>query len=457
MRGALARVLVIACAFAAAYSVYGLFRHWHFDSGAFDLGIFDQVVWHLSRFEVPASTVRGYSNILGDHFSPVLALLAPLYWIAPRPETLIVAQGILLALSIVPVFVYARRRLPVGPACGLAIAYGLFWGMQRTATFDFHEVAFAPIVIAIAILALDAKRWPLFWAMAALLMVVKEDLIPLVGGFGLLLLLRRHIRQGLLAIVISCVAFTVIVWFVIPAMAGSGQFGYTGAYAETMQDPWRIPILFFTPALKVRTILSLFAPFLFLPLLSPLSILIVPMAAERFLASSPNLWGTAFHYWAPAAPVLAMGAADGLARVVAWLRTRRLDSRAEVTMRACAAVCVVLSAILPGHQPLLRLARPSTYRDAAVQQTGELVVALVPAGASVVAQGPILPHLSTRDQIFLLEQKQTDAEYFIATERLDPWPLGSLDELRTEIDAHRRRGYQPVFERDGWVVLHRPK
>jgi len=455
VRGAVARVLAIAAAFAAGYSVYGLFRHWHFDSGAFDLGIFDQVVWHLSRFEVPASTVRGYSNILGDHFSPILALLAPLYWIAPRAETLIIAQAVLLALSIVPVFVYARRRLAPGPAYALAIAYGLFWGMQRAATFDFHEVAFAPLIIATAILALDDERWPLFWAMALLLIAVKEDLIPLVGGFGVILLLRRHIQHGLIAIAVSGIAFLAIVWFVIPAMAGSGVFGYAGAYVDAMQDPWRIPILFFTPALKGRTILSLLAPFLFLPLLSPLTILIVPIAAERFLASSPNLWGTAFHYWAPVAPVLAMGAADGLARVATWLRNRQLDSRAMTTMRVCAAMCVVLSAIVPGHQPLLRLFKPSFYRNVPVQDAGNTVVGLIPKDASVVAQGPILPHLSNRDRVFLLENKETDTEFLVATDRLDPWPLGSLDELRALIDDHRRRGYEAIYERDGWVILRR--
>src|SRR3954469_13547543 len=166
-------VVIVVVAFALGYAAYGLLRHWHFDSGAYDLGIFDQVVWHLSRFEIPASTVRGYSNILGDHFSPILALLAPLYWIAPGPETLIVAQAVLLALSIVPVFIYARKRLPAGPAYAVSVGYGLFWAMQRTATFDFHEYAFAPLVVGLAILAIDEERWPLFWGMAIALIAIK--------------------------------------------------------------------------------------------------------------------------------------------------------------------------------------------------------------------------------------------------------------------------------------------
>src|SRR5689334_18858265 len=86
---------IVVALFAAAYSVYGVIRHWHFGSSAYDLGIFDQAVWHLSRFEPPASTISGFTDILGDHFYPIIALFAPLYWVAPHPETLIVAQGLL--------------------------------------------------------------------------------------------------------------------------------------------------------------------------------------------------------------------------------------------------------------------------------------------------------------------------------------------------------------------------
>lgn len=62
---------IIVTFYGAAYAL--LFRHWQFGSSAFDLGIFDQAVWHLSRFEAPASTISGFTNILGDHFHPVTA------------------------------------------------------------------------------------------------------------------------------------------------------------------------------------------------------------------------------------------------------------------------------------------------------------------------------------------------------------------------------------------------
>jgi uncharacterized membrane protein len=166
--------LRVAAFFAIVYGLYGLFRHWNFGSGAFDLSILDQVVWHLSRFEPPGSSIRGFGNFFGDLFFPVIALFAPFYWIRPGPDTLIVIQALGSAASIVPVHLFARSRLPSGPALGLAIAYGCFWGIQLAIAFDVHETAFSPLVLAIAILAIDRRRWLLFWLAAAALILVKE-------------------------------------------------------------------------------------------------------------------------------------------------------------------------------------------------------------------------------------------------------------------------------------------
>ena len=142
----------VAALFTATYAAVGLFRHWHFGSGAYDLGIFDQIVWHYSRFERPVSSITGAPNILGDHFSPIWVLAAPLYWVHAGPETLIVLQAALFGVSVVPVWIFLERRLAPRPALLLSIAYGLFYGLQRAAEFDVHEVAFAPLLIGIMLL-----------------------------------------------------------------------------------------------------------------------------------------------------------------------------------------------------------------------------------------------------------------------------------------------------------------
>jgi len=435
--------------FGVAYGLYGLFRHWNFGSSAFDLGIFDQVVWHLSQFEPPASSIRGFSNFLGDHFFPVIAIFAPFYWISPGPATLIVVQALGSAASIVPVYLFARSRLAPGAALGMAIAYGCFWGIQRAIAFDVHETAFSPLVIAIAILAMDRRHWPLFWISVVAMLFIKEDHIPLVTGFGVLLVTQGERRRGIIAIAGSVAAMVAVVGVIIPAFNDVGIYEYTSSYIGVLADPWRIPLLLVSPPLKVQTAVLWLAPFAFLSLASPLAMLVVPFALIRFLSDSPNHWGTVFHYSAPLAPIVAMSAADGLARIARHLRA----AAAHRLVAWATAVCVLCAAILPGRQPLWRVFAPAHYRATGSTQVGRDLLTMIPAGASVVAQAAVVPHLSSRDRIYVLDDGAPEADYVLACASLSPWPAAAFDALRRLLEDRKAGGYEVMVEQQGWTLL----
>ena len=109
-----------------------------------DLGIFDQAVQAYSRFQVPFIQLKaqGGFNILGDHFSPIIMLLAPFYWLWPSAKMLMVAQALLFAGSVFFVGWYALRR-GMGLAAYLAeAAFALSYGVLSAMVFDFHEIAF---------------------------------------------------------------------------------------------------------------------------------------------------------------------------------------------------------------------------------------------------------------------------------------------------------------------------
>ncbi len=405
----------------------------------------------MSRFEAPASTVSGYANILGDHFYPILALFAPLYWIAPAPETLIVAQALLLAASILPVYGFARARLPERPALTLCAAYALFWGMQRTAIADVHEAAFAPLLVATALWAIDGRRSTLLWFVSGLLVLVKEDLIPLVAGFGALLFLRGERKQGTVMAVGASALFVIVLLVVIPWFNNGVKWSTGGAFTSVWERPWTVPMMLISPPGKLRTMLIWLAPFAFLPLRSPYGLLLIPIALERLLSSSPVHWGAGAHYTAPLAPILAMSAADGLARLAG--RMSDPTTRGRLIGSVVASV-VVIAAVVPGHQPHWRLFRAMHYQDRPHQTPARAALAMIPDRASVVAQASLAPHLSQRDQIHILKPGAPDAEYVIAAIDLDPWPV-TREDIDTFLKERRQRGYEPVFEQEGWVVLRR--
>jgi len=119
-------------ALTIVYSSLSILRHWHFASTAYDLGIFDQAIWQYSRFGPPYNTVRLHlfqDNLLGDHFHPIIILLAPLYWFTDKVEALLVAQALLFAVAIVPIFLFTEKRLGKVAAYLFCISYSIFWGI----------------------------------------------------------------------------------------------------------------------------------------------------------------------------------------------------------------------------------------------------------------------------------------------------------------------------------------
>jgi hypothetical protein len=145
-----------------------------------------------------------------------------------------------------------------------------------------------------------------------------------------------------------------------------------------------------------------------------------------------------------------MAAADGLARITA--RLPALPSKAR-TQTALAGACVVLSAFLPGHQPLWRLFSPGFYRFGAIERAGRQALSIVPADASVVAQTSVAPHLSHRIFLYQLAPDAPPADYVIAVEGRSTWPVATFQGIRALLDERQRLGYRVVFEQDGWIVL----
>jgi len=456
-------LILIVAASAVGYASFALFRHWHFQSSAFDLGIFDQALWHYSRFERPVNTISGYPHVLAEHFHPILLLLVPFYWIAPRAETLLVAQAILLALSALPVYAFIRRRHPDSIALVLTAAYACCWGLQKTAARDFHELAFAPLFVGLAVWAIDGERWGAFWSAALALLLVKEDLPPFVAFLGLFLLLRRRWLHGGLAVVVGLGSFALIVGWLMPALNEGGGYRFSDSFAHlggiqgiillALTSPWRLLTLLVSPAPKLRLILLWLGPFAFLPLASPYGLLLLPIAATRLLSANELHWSADFHYSAPLAPLLAMAAADGLARLAALIPKQPARSR---MVAALAVLQLVLCALLPSKLPFWRALSPRWYALSPSDRTGAEALRTIPAGASVTAQDAIVPHLSGRERIYPLRESGLATDYVIASREVSSWPHAGWDAISVLLDEKSRAGYTSAFERGGWIVLARP-
>ena len=154
-------VAVLIGAYVLWFGHLSVAVHDGYGTPGYDMGIFDQGVWLLSRFHAPFVTVMG-RNLFGDHTSFILLLAVPLYWVWPHAQTLLVLQTCLLAAAAVPVYLLAlRRTASVLIATGLAAAYLLNPALQNGNLEQFHPEAFLVLSVAVAIYAaVESKTGP---------------------------------------------------------------------------------------------------------------------------------------------------------------------------------------------------------------------------------------------------------------------------------------------------------
>jgi uncharacterized membrane protein len=498
---------------AVGYSVFALERYWAFRDGSYDLVIFDQAVRSYAHFQPGTSIIKGVHNgfgphfsVLGDHWSPILASLAPLYWIYNGPQALLVAQAVLFALAVPPIWLFTRRAFGGGQRAVVAaylvsVAYLLSWPIAAALNFNFHEVAFAPVLIAIALERLQAGRlWTALIALAVLLLV-KEDMGLLVAGIGVYLAVARPrvVRRQLLVgavLMVAGVADTVLATYVlIPAFGGRSDYywAYTAlghnvpqALQHLVTHPLSSLDLLITPQVKLVTMLWLFGAFCFLPLLSPITLAVVPLLLERMLGSVfPAWWSTSFQYNAFLVVVLLCAAVDGAARLDRWVtaaRQRRAGREAaerpadgeaagtdakgpagpasggagRVSLACAVAMCIVAVGLVPVFA-FRNALNPSFYHRNARQIAAARADAHVPDGVTVEATNYLGPALSARDTVLLWNgagDSPLRPPWVVADVARKAFTFTSVQQQRQRVAWLERTGYQVVFQRRGYVVLH---
>ena len=184
-------IWVTSLAVFGAYLAISLFRLLQLNPSSWDLAIYTEYVKQSAGLHAPVADVRtaGF-NLLGDHFQPIVMVIAPLFRVFPSPATLVAVQALLAALSVFAVSQAAREKFGgsgIGPSRAIAVAYGFSWGLQQMANFDFHEIAFAVPLLAFSLSALVRGRIKaaVWWALP--LVFVKEDQGFTVAAIGLYL------------------------------------------------------------------------------------------------------------------------------------------------------------------------------------------------------------------------------------------------------------------------------
>ncbi|MCZ4098918.1 DUF2079 domain-containing protein [Streptomyces sp. H39-C1] len=467
--------LTVLC-FAAVLAV-GLQQWVTVRIGGFDLGIFDQAVRAYSHFQLPRSPIKNYHHefppgfsLLGDHFSPVLALLAPLYWVWDDPRMLIGAQAALFAAGVPVVRRIAGHCFAEAPQATVrraadlsCLVHGLGWPLLRASGVGFHEVAFA---VPLTLLMLErglARRYGAVLVCAVLLCCTKEDLGLLAAAYGAVLIGRGRrdgdrpaVRTGLTLFVLGPVAALLAIRVLIPAMGGVP--GYYWNYSALGPDMGSAALRFLTDPIaafavtvdhsaKPVLLLWLLGPLLLLPLGSATFWCAVPLLAERLFSDNPSHWATTHHYDAFLWPVLLVAAVETAARL-----HRRHTGRPVARWTLVAVACSLLVSVVCGLGNLLL---PAAWTPSPSERALAEGVRLVPAGATVEADNNAAPRLTRRAQVVIADETPRDAEYVLLQTVRKMFPFTTVDDQRDRVLLLLDNGYTVLWAKDGVVLLHR--
>ena len=424
-------VWAAAAAFAGGFGATAVLRHRAFESGRFDLGNMTQAVWSTAHGNILSVTdVQGEQvSRLGSHFDPILALLAPLWWLWPDPELLLVVQAVAVASGALPIFWLARTQLGSDrAAAALAVTYLLSPPVQWLTVSDFHPVALACPLLLFAWWQLDRGGLWAFAVLAAAAIATKEHVGLAVATIGVWYAVRhRAPRAGAAISAAAGAAALVAALVVVPYFAPAGASAFESRYESPSLD-----------GRDLSYVASLLLPLALLPLAGPLALLpALPELGLNVLSSTLTQTSVKTHYAATVVPALLVAAVFGVARIGARF--------AYVAVLASLAGTVVLG-------PLGRVHVRADAHDTAVRRG----LALVPAGAPVSATNTLGAHLSARQRIFSFPVVR-EAEWVVVDERRLTY-LDSLapERARPKLAALQRDpAWTRVFADNGVLVFHR--
>lgn len=471
--------------FAGVFGSLGVMNQRNFGTWSYDMGIYDQGLWLVSRGEQFMS-VRGM-NFWGHHFNVIAYAFVPAYWLGAGPEFLYVVQAIGLALGAIPIYLIARDKLST-PWWGLlfAVVYLMYAPVQWISWAMFHPEALVITPFLYAWWFATKERWGWFFAMVLLALSTREDTALAVVMLGFVLAIymrgapdyRRVLQRCGATVLLAVVWYVVATKLVLPYFNdGKEPFYITYFYGNYGDDTAEIVKTIITHPNRVvsdavqhdRIVFykQMSWPLGWVYLANPLGLL---MALPQLLASviglSPYARMIRYQYTSVMIAPIMIASIHGAHTL---LRIKAL----RVVLPIWMLLCSFTSNVAWSPSPLAEGASDGAgnyyvwSRDNPRHDSLRRALTYIPTDASVTASYQLLPHLSHRREIYdwpnpfwasvwgnddcdHLPDPKT-VEYVV----LDKTQIGANNQALYDDMRIADGPFEAVYEDENVVVLHR--
>lgn len=441
--------------FGFFYFYFQYVRFHSFNANAFDLGFVDQSVWstaNLGKF-LHSSLSRG-GSYLGEHFAPLLALLALLYKIVPSVYWLFAVQSALFSGALLLIYRLVLLEETLKKYAGLLVVSLMLYQPFRLALqFDFREDNFFLFLLILFFYLIKKNKIILSGLVYGLLFLVKEN-----GAIIALLLSafyyfeKGHKKTAKVSALLALVFFLLLNQKIMPHFAESasrtvvaGRLGVLGkSFSEIIQNllghPFKSINLIILNKISLKTLhyaYQVFFPFLFL--LSQIrrnNRLYLAAALILFFLNvlvTPQTIG--FHYECVLVPFLFLFLFESL--------------KLQKNLQSAIYIFLVLELCVGGRSPVLYLTEHKISNQ--LECLNKMLVK-IPPSLSLTAQSALQPHVDHREQAYSLSNVIPNSELVLFSP-IENLSFYGADESKAQYLTLKVPGYNVLFNNKILTVL----
>ena len=393
--------------FGAVMSYYSILRHNTFSS-SFDLANMDQTVWNTSQgrfFSLSGNT--GTVSRIGLHADLLLALLAPLFWLWPKVEVLLILQSFIVGFGALAVYLIGKSVLGNRmKAVTVSFAYLINAGVMWSVMYDFHPVTLAATFLLFAFYFALEKRDNWLFLFLILSLLTKESVGMFVFMIGLFIYFLQKRRIGLLVSILGALWTVSMIYWLMPKFSVVGEHWAWGWFR--FKNSKQLFDRVFSPESEVY-LKILFKQFGFLPLAGlPLILLSAPDLALNMLSAQGQMRSIFFHYDA----LVVVGLV--LAAIYGWKILDKLFIK-NMHLQWIPGIVMLAFALRTNYHYSPLPYTPSHWRPmyeiTETDKEFDSILKKIPIEASITSSSEIRPHVTHRENSFNLPNMVGKTDY----------------------------------------------
>lgn len=453
-RTAIIIVAVLGISFTLFVGITTAFRYLSYRSPNYDFGIFSQMFYSMRETGLPM--VSSERDRLLSHFavhvSPIFYLLLPGFMIFPTPAYLEIAQALMLASGLIPLYLICReRKLSPWTTVVISFCYAAYPALAGGCYYDLHENKFlTPLILWLFyFIEKDKTLWICIFSVLTLL--VKEDAAVYVACIALYIFFgKKKYIKGAGIFLGSVIYFAgVVSWlnkygdgimtYRYKNFIANPDDGLLGVIKTIAVNPVYLFHECFTPE-KVQFMVLMLLPLGLLPLVNKKYsqfLLLIPMVLINLMSDYQYQHSIYFQYTYGVTAILFYLAAVNLSEY-------RGGNKYGLLALMAASAMVFSVAELPRRAKYIE----SYFSNREIIETFNDTLSGIPEEASVKASTFLIPHLADREILYEVTSAN-ETEYVIFDDRPD-----YREEKRDILEAeYLSRGYEVSEYHEGAVLV----